>query len=164
MIKFTMNYSATEVNILGVTVTKVGNKLETVLYCEANDTHQYLHAQSCHHNVYKRSIAYRQVARFKKIYSIEEKCKNHFKQLKLCLVKWRYKEAHVDSEIEREKLVNRTVLFQKRDKKVGDSITLVLRYHPTLNRLSEFLQRAHKYVLKLPKLQSALPSPPRESF
>ena len=53
-----MDYSATEINFLGVTVTKTGNKLETDLYCKPNDTHQYHHAQSCHRNVYKRSIAY----------------------------------------------------------------------------------------------------------
>ena len=57
-VKFTMDYSATEINFLGVTVTKTGNKLETDLYCKPNDTHQYHHAQSCHRNVYKRSIAY----------------------------------------------------------------------------------------------------------
>ena len=64
-IKFTMDYSTTEINFLGVTVTKVGNKLERDLFCKPNDTQQYLHAKLCHRNVYKRSIGYRQVARFK---------------------------------------------------------------------------------------------------
>ena len=45
-IKFTMDYSTAEMNFLGVTLTKVGNKLETDLYCKPTDTHQYLHAQS----------------------------------------------------------------------------------------------------------------------
>ena len=56
-----MDYSATKINFLGVTVTKVGNKLETDLYCKPTDTHQYLHAESCHSNVYKGSIAYGQL-------------------------------------------------------------------------------------------------------
>ena len=68
-IKFTMDDSATKINFLGVTVTKVGNKLETDLYCKPTDTHQYFHAQSNHSNVYKRSIAYEQVIRFKRICS-----------------------------------------------------------------------------------------------
>ena len=51
-----MDYSTTEINFLGVTVTKVCNKLETDLYCKPNDTHQHLHALSCHRNVYKISI------------------------------------------------------------------------------------------------------------
>ena len=72
-IKFTMDYSATEINLLGVTVTKVGNKVETSLYCKPTDTYQYLHAQSCNSNMYKESIAYGQVVRFKRICSTEEK-------------------------------------------------------------------------------------------
>ena len=59
-----MGCSATEINFLGVTVTKVGNKLERDLFCKPNDTQQYLHAKLCHRNVYKRSIGYRQVVRW----------------------------------------------------------------------------------------------------
>ena len=75
-----------------------------------------------------------------------------------------YNEDHVDSEIERVKLVDRTILFQKQDKKVDDSITLVLTYHPVLNQVYEILKRAYKHVLKLPRFHSALPSPPRVAF
>ena len=89
------------------------NKLETDLYCKTNDMCQSLHAQSCHRNVYKRSIAHQQIVRFKIICSVEEKLNNHLEQLKQWFVKHRYKEDHVDSETERVKLVKRTVLFQK---------------------------------------------------
>ena len=157
-IKFTMDYSTTEINFLGVTVTKVCNKLETDLYCKPNDTHQHLHAQSCHRNVYKISIAWGQFVRSKRICSIEEKLNNRLEQLIQFLVKRGYKEDHVDSEIERVKLVKRTVSFQKRDKKVDDSITLVLTYHPALNQFYEVLLRPHKHALKSPRLHGALPS------
>ena len=49
-------------------------------------------------------------------------------------------------------------------RKVDDSITLVLTYHPALNQLYEILQRIHKHVLKLPRLHGALPSPSRVAF
>ena len=75
-----------------------------------------------------------------------------------------YRENHVYSEIERIKLVERTASFQIRDKKIDDSITLVLTYHPALNQLYEILGKAHKHVLKSPRLHSALPSPPRAAF
>ena len=42
-----MEYLTTEIYVYGVTVTKVDNKLETDFYCQPNDTHQHLHAQSC---------------------------------------------------------------------------------------------------------------------
>ena len=61
-------------------------------------------------------------------------------------------------------MVKRTVTFKKRDKKVGDSIALGLTYHPGLNQLYETLRRAHKDVLKSPRLHSALPSQPRVAF
>ena len=65
---------------------------------------------------------------------------------------------HVDSEIERVKLVQR-LSFQKRDKKIDDSISLVLTHHPALNQLNKSLRRARKPVLKSARLHSALPSP-----
>ena len=134
-----MDYSIAKINFLAVTVTKVGNKLETDLYCKQTNTHQYPHAQSCYRNVYKGSIAYGQVLRFKRICSTEEKRNNHLEQLKQWLVKRGYKEDHVDSEIEIIKLIEGTVLFQIRDKKVDDSITFVLTYPPALNHLFEIL-------------------------
>ena len=114
--------------------------------------------------MYKVPIAWGQVVRFKGICSIEEKLNNRLEQLNQWLVKRGYKEYHIDSEIERVKLVKITVLFQKRDKKVDDSITLVLTYHPALNQLYEILRRAHIRVLKSPRFYSALPSPPRVAF
>ena len=61
-------------------------------------------------------------------------------------------------------MVDRTVLFQKRDKKVDDSMTLVLTYHLALNQVYEILRKVHKYVLKTPRPHSALLSPPRVAF
>ena len=89
--------------------------------------------------MYKRSIVYGQVVRFKRIGSTGEKLNNHLEQLRQRLTKCGYKEDHVPSEIERIKVVERTVSFQIRDKKVDDSITLVLTYHPALNQLCEIL-------------------------
>ena len=86
-IKFTMDYSTTEINFLAVNVRKVCNKLETDIYCKPNDTHQHLQVQSCYRTVYKISIAWGQVLRFKRICSIEEKLKNCLEQFKQWLVK-----------------------------------------------------------------------------
>ena len=52
-----MDYSATEINLLGAPVTKIPNKLETDLYCKPTDTQQHLHAQSCHNNVFNPKMA-----------------------------------------------------------------------------------------------------------
>ena len=94
------------------------------------------------HNVYKRSIAYGQAVRIKRICSTEEKLNNRLVQLRQWSVNRGYKEGHVDSEIEKVKLVERTVLIQKQHKKVDDNITLVFTYHPVLNQVYEILRRA----------------------
>ena len=61
-------------------------------------------------------------------------------------------------------MVKRTVSFHIRDRKIDDSVTLVLTYHPALNQLYQILRRAPKHVLKSPGLHSALTSPPRVAF
>ena len=61
-------------------------------------------------------------------------------------------------------MVKRTVSFQKGDKKVDDSVTLVIMYHPALNQFYEILQRAYEHILIPPRLYEALPSPPRVTF
>ena len=114
--------------------------------------------------MYKRSIGYEQVVRFVRICSTEEKRNNQLEYLKQWLVKREYREDHVYSETKRIKLVERTVSFQKRGKEVDDSVTLVLTYRPALDQLYEILRRAHKHVLKSPRLYSALSSPPRVAF
>ena len=55
--------------------------------------------------MHKRSIVYRQVVRIKRMCLIEEKLTNRLEQLRQWSVRRRYKEGHVDSEIERVKLV-----------------------------------------------------------
>ena len=64
-------------------------------------------------------------------------------------------------KLKEKKLVDKTVSFQIRDKKVNDSVRLVLTYHPALNQLYKILCRAHRHVLKSPRLYSALASPLR---
>ena len=73
--------------------------------------------------MYKQSTVYGQAVR---VCSTEEKLNNRLEQLNQWLVNRGYEEDHVDSEIEGVKMVERTVLFQKRDKKANNSITLVL--------------------------------------
>ena len=83
--------------------------------------------------MYKGSVTYGLAVRRKRLCSTEEKLNNCLEQLKQWSVNRGYKENHIDSEIERVKLVERTVFLQKRDKKVDYSTGLVLTYQPALN-------------------------------
>ena len=69
-----MDYSKNSINLLDVKVSKSEseNTLCTSLFTKPTDTHQYLHALSCHQSIYKRSIPYGQAVRINRICSDEE--------------------------------------------------------------------------------------------
>ena len=51
---------------------------------------------------------------------------------------------------------------EKHDK--NDSLTLVLIYHPTLNKVPKILQKTHRHTVRSPRLKELLPSPSRVAF
>ena len=59
-IKFTMEYSQKQINFSDVLISKNDNEssLVTSLFTKSTDSHQYLHATSCHRSIYKKSIPY----------------------------------------------------------------------------------------------------------
>ena len=68
-IKFTAESSRAKINFLYVNVIKKGNQLVIDLYIKPTDTHQYLHASSCHISHSKKSIPYSQTLRLNRIFS-----------------------------------------------------------------------------------------------
>ena len=88
LIKFTLDYSKNSINLLDVKVSKIesGNTLCTSLFTKLTDTHQYLHATSCHWLIYKRSIPYGQAVRIKRICSDEEDLQQKLNDLESWLI------------------------------------------------------------------------------
>ena len=70
-LKFNVQKSFSKINLLNVTVSKNNNKLSTNLYTKETNTHQYLHAKSCHDNYIKISVPYGQSVHIKRICSDE---------------------------------------------------------------------------------------------
>ena len=66
-IKFTGNYSWEQINFLDVSVRKKNKQLVTNLYIKPTDTHQYLHASSCHVYHSKKCATYSQASRLSTI-------------------------------------------------------------------------------------------------
>ena len=60
-IKFTAEWSKTQINCLDVTVYLENGKIKIELYFKPTDTHQYLHSSSCHPNHCKKGIFYSQM-------------------------------------------------------------------------------------------------------
>ena len=87
-IKFTTEYSEKQFNFFDILVTKSdsGEKLCSSLYTKPTNTHQYIHATSCHPAVHKNSIAYGQAIRLKRICSDENDLQRNLVSLESWLV------------------------------------------------------------------------------
>ena len=64
-----MHYFSNNTIFLDVSITKKGTKLSTDLFTKDTDSHQYLHATSCHPTSCKESIPYGQTICIKRICS-----------------------------------------------------------------------------------------------
>ena len=92
------------VDFLDVQLTKQGNMLSTDLYTKPVDTHQYLHSSSCHPFNCKKSIAYGQALRLKRICSDEEILKDRLDDLKTWMLKRGYKKILSVSKLKGRKI------------------------------------------------------------
>ena len=113
--KFTTEYSKKQINILDVLVTKSesGGKLSSCLYTKPADTHQCLHATSCHRTVYKHSIAYGQAIRLKRMCSDENYLQRKLVSLESWLVNRGYRAEKVSPKIQKINLIDRVNLLIK---------------------------------------------------
>ena len=165
-IKFTVEYSENQINFLDVVVTKSdsGEKLGSSLYTKPTDTHQYLHATSCHRAVYKNSIANGQAIRLKRICSDENELEQKVVSLEFRLVNRGYRAEKVRSGIQKINLIDRANLLIKKPKHQENSNKLVLTFHPTLNIVFNILKSAHRFIEMSQALKAVLPKPPRVAF
>ena len=165
-VKFTMDYSMNSTNFLDVKVSKSesGNTLCTSLFTKPTDTHQYLHATSCHRSIYKRSIPYGQAVRLKSICFDEEDLQQKLNDLESWLIDSAYRAEAVRPEIRKVNSIDRNVLLEKCPKHQEGIATLILTFHPALHVNFDILKSAHRHIEKPPLLKSLLPKPPRVAF
>ena len=159
-----MDHSSNKINFLDVLITKTGTKLSTSVYVKPTDTHQYLHATSCHRSIYKTSIPYGQAVRLKLICSNETDLQEKLKGLETWLLERGYRSERVRPEIQRVNNVERNSLLIKKPKRIDDNLTLVLTFHPALCKVFEIIKTAHRHVLKSDLLSKVLPKPPRVAY
>ena len=139
-----MDYSEKQINFLCILVTKFdsGEKLCSSLYTKPSDTHQYLHATSCHRAVCKILIAYGQAIRLKIICSDKNDLQQKLVSLESWLVNIGYRAEKVRLEIQKINLIDQANLLIKTPKHQENSITLVLTFHPALNIVFNVLKSA----------------------
>ena len=106
-------------------ITKNDNasSLVTSLFTKSTNSHQYLHATSCHRSIYKKSILYGQAIQMKRICSNEVDLQRKLLDLDSWLTDRGSKPEIIRPEIQKVNLINRNNL-KKRPKHQEDSITL----------------------------------------
>ena len=167
-IKFTMEKSADKINFLDVSVYKTGTTLSTDVFCKETDTHQYLHARSCHPPAVKKSIAYGQAVRIKRIVSDPDILNERLDNLCSWLTSRGYDHHKTYSQIHRVDRVSRDQLLQPRDFRQQNNTNymspLILTYHPSLLKVYDILRETHKIIHNSLKLSKIFPRPPMVSF
>ena len=112
-IKFTAEYSRTKINFLDVTVMKKGNQLVTDLHVKPIDTHQYLHASSCHVSHCKKSIPFSQALLLNRIYSENAFFDKRCNELEVWLKEQGYSDKLVRGQILKARKFSRSQVLNE---------------------------------------------------
>ena len=112
-IKITADYSEHSVNFLNVSVKKLSNRLITDVHIKPTDTHQYLHASSCHVFHSKKSIPFSQALRFNRICSENAFFDKRYNELEVWLKSRGYSDKMVRSQILKARKYRRSDLLNK---------------------------------------------------
>ena len=114
---------------------KKGNQLVTDLYVKPTDTHQYLHASSCHVSHFKKSIPFRQALRLNRICSENAFFDSRYNELETWLKERGYSDKLVRGQILKARKFSCSEVLNKR-KRVGSNSRFVfsITYHPVLSK------------------------------
>jgi hypothetical protein len=162
-IKFTSDYSHQQANFLDVTIQKAeSGVLTTDLYTKPTDTHQYLHASSCHPRHCKTGIAYSQALRLRRICSNDSKFSHHAQNLKNHLVARGHSSTKVQQAIRKVYSLPRATVLEERPRNhdPNPKIPLVTTFHPNLPPLRQIANTNHHILHTSDRLRRAVPDKP----
>ena len=143
-IKFTADYSREEIHFLDVSVRKRNNHLVTDLYIKPTDTHQYLHASSCHVYHSKNSIPYSQALRLNRICSENSSYDKRCNELEVWLRERGYSDKLVRQQILKARTHKRKDLLNNmKDKRNDYQLVFNITYHPNFSKLKDTMSFLH---------------------
>ena len=163
-IRFTAEWSRESVTFLDTKVIRNGDSLVTDLFTKPTDTHQYLHRRSCHPSHCKKSIAFSQALRLRRICSRSTDYERHVQELKGYLIDRGYEGEEVQRQIDKATRIKREELLGSREKKIEQVTPLVVTFHPDLPHLTHILNDYQCVISTSPRLSGALPKPPLVAY
>ena len=112
-IKFTAEWSKTQIDFLDLTVCLGNDKIKTNLYVKSTDTHQYLHSSSCHPYHCKKGIPHSQTFHLNRIFSDSRSFNRRCNDLEKWLLERGYKEKEVWKQVLRGRAICRDDLLNR---------------------------------------------------
>jgi hypothetical protein len=162
-IQFTYRCSSSSIDFLDVLVSKDSQGVvSTDLFVKETDTHQFLHNQSSHPGHVKRSLAFSQSLRYRRICSTDERARFHSNNLEKFLVARQYGRKSVRSQI--DKAFRYDLSTRRSTDASSDRVNMVLTFHPGLPNISAKLRDLHDILSADPLLFRAFPLPSRVAF
>ena len=137
-----MKYSKGKIEFLDtLTYKDKNNKIQTTLYKKPTDRQNYIHSKSAHPFSLKKSIAYSQALRLKRICSTTGEYEQHTDNLKKQLLKKDYPETMVNEKIQKATNQGRAGLLNKEKTETGNHLTQCATYSKTLPSIKTILEK-----------------------
>ena len=130
-IKFTYEFSATEIHFLDVTVRLNKDQYSTSIYRKPTDSHSYLRFNSCHPTHCRKSIPYSQAIRLRRICSDHTDFLNQTTVLRSDLINCGYPSNIINKAIRLATEKDRATLLTYRIKDTVDTMNLITTYNPS---------------------------------
>ena len=141
-IKFDYTISKTEVNFLDTTVfLDQNNTLRTKLYTKPTDRQSYLHKKSEHPKSLKKSIAYSQALRLKKIGYEESDLLNNCNKLLNTFTSRGYDKKEINTQINKALQIPRETILKEKPKESSNRIPFIVTYNRTLPDLKNIVNK-----------------------
>jgi hypothetical protein len=165
-IKFSSDFSHSQIPFLDVMVSLKNGLLETDLYSKPTDTFNYLHWSSCHPSHTKKSIPYGLAFRLVRICSNVDTLNSRLAQLKEHLIGRGFPERIIDSSFTRALQIPRNEALNRSSKRSSknDRIPLVVTYNPALPDLHKIIHTYFPILHTSDRCKQAIPLPPLVSF
>ena len=135
-IKFDAKYLTDSIEFLDTRIYKsTDGKLQTTLYTKPTDRQSYLHSKSYHLSSCKRSIAYSQALRIRRICSDDTEFKKHTDKLTEKLTQRGYEQKTIQQQIKKAELIERKDLLYTKTKTPQNHSILAVTYNKSLPNL-----------------------------
>ena len=162
-IKFEFKYLRQQIEFLDTLVyMDNNNKLQTTLYKKPTDRQNYLHSE--HPYSLKKSIGYSQALRIKRICSTQNEFEKHSSNLLQQLKNKGYHHDTLKEQIEKARVLERTLLLIGNPEEVKQSIPFSITYNRTLLKIKSIVDNNWHVLQVNPELKERFQSSPIKAF